>query len=94
MVAQPLLALLLVLVLASGFTSCLNAGYERLTWKFVDGIKPTGESGHHYYDKQHSKKWLGNYLEAFQSNNYELHVVADGLEVRLCEELMWAIHVA
>ena len=64
----------------------------------MDGIKVISESGRKYEVKPEKKKWLQNPLKALgkrkKSEEYELHVVADGIEMRLGEEVVWAIGVA
>ena len=62
---------------------------------FVDGIKVISESGRRYENEMKMK--MTNPLKAFsrrrKSEDYELHVVGDGIEVRLGEELVWALRV-
>ena len=65
----------------------------------MDGVKVISESGRKFETKQQGKKtWLANRFKASstrpKSNDYELHVVADGIEVRLEGESVWAIRVA
>lgn len=63
---------------------------------FVDGVKVFSESGRKHEKKRN--KWLRNPLKYLtkrrKSKDYELHVVEDGMEVRLDNEVVWAIGVA
>ena len=58
---------------------------------FVDGIKVISESGYIYEDGMRMK--TTNPLKAFwrrrKSEDYELHVVGDGIEVRLGNRMVW-----
>lgn len=81
----------------------LSAGYAlNVQEAFVDGVKVISESGRKYEVKPQKKKWFTNPLKALKaafarrkkSNEYELHVVEDGIEIRLGKELVWAIRVA
>lgn len=62
---------------------------------FLDGVKVISESGRKYEGKQLDKrKWVRNPLKLFtwerrKSDQYELHVVHDGMEVRLGAEVAW-----
>ncbi|CAM9231200.1 unnamed protein product [Sphacelaria rigidula] len=81
--------------LARDFEISLKVTDRGYVEAFVDGIRVISESGRKH-EAQH-KKWLTNPMKAFsrrkKSDNYELQVVGDGIQVMLGEELVWAIRV-
>lgn len=64
---------------------------------FVDGIRVISESGSKYEQKP-EKSSLGSLVKVWpwrkKSDNYTLYVTADGIEVKLDSEVVWALSVA
>lgn len=52
----------------------------------MDGVKVLSKSGRHKREWRNRLRWVRD-----KSEDYELHVVEDGLEVRLGKRTVWGV---
>lgn len=64
-------------------SACLQSIPQEVT---VDGIKVLSRSGPHSYEWRNRLRWMRDKRE-----DYELHVMEDGVQVRLGEKTVWGV---